>query len=138
MFKITKKIIVLSFAFLILSGCEYITFTQHTKKQRQLAKPSTLLLVFILEFREKNNAWPISKNDFAFKSVKYKHAISEFPYLNIRFKIIDQDNMIFYFDSHIDDVENEKTTKKLVVNAYGGEVRFYKESGKFLWKTKMY
>lgn len=128
----------MSFAFLVFYGCDYIIFTHHTKKQLQQAKPSTLLLADIVEFREKNNSWPISKDDFASKSVKYKRSINEFPYLDIQLKVIDQDKMIFYFDSNIDDIENEKATKKLVLNAYGGEVRFYKANGRFLWKTKMY
>ncbi len=134
----TLKIAVLSLALLILYGCNYISYTPHTKKQQQGAKPSVVLLNYVVEFREKNNAWPNSKAEFAATSAKYKQAINEFPYLNIRFKVIDQDKMTFYFDSHIYDVEKQKTINKLDLNAYGGEVRFYKENGKFLWKTKMY
>jgi hypothetical protein len=138
MHQFTKKIIRLTFALLVLSGCNIIMITPHSKKQQQHAKPSMLLIEDILEFREKNNSWPISKVDFASKSDKYKQAINAFPYLNIQFKIVEQDKMIFYFDSHIFDVENQRRTKKIDLNAYGGEVRFFKEKGKFLWKTKMY
>lgn len=134
----TLKMTVLSLALLIVYGCNYITYTPHSKKQQQHAKPSIVLLNYMAEFREKNNAWPNSKDEFASTSAKYKQAINEFPYLNIRFKVVDQDKMTFYFDSHIHDVEQQKTINKLYLNAYGGEVIFYKENGKFIWKTIMY
>ena len=46
--------------------------------------------------------------------------------------------MVFYFDQHVKDVANYNATRKVDLNSYAGEVRFYKEEGKFLWKIKMY
>jgi hypothetical protein len=68
---------------------------------------------------------------------KYKDALHGFKYQNTRFKIIDQDNMIFYFSDHVKDAANFESTERIDLNSYGGRVKFYKRDGKFLWKIKM-
>jgi len=81
--------------------------------------------------------WPHTREEFMLANSKYKKSMSDFPYLTTRFKIINPDKMMFYFDQHIKDVENYKEQQKTDLNAYSGEVKFYKENGKFIWKIKM-
>jgi len=113
-------------------------YTPHSKKQQQIAKPSIFLIESIIEFREAYNTWPISKQEFIAKKTKYKEAFIDFPYLNIQFKIKDNDNMTFYFTEHIKDEQRYEKTQRIDLNSYGGEVKFYKENGKFVWKIRMY
>ena len=72
------------------------------------------------------------------KDAKYNLSIIDFPYQNIRFEITDKDNMTFYFDQYIKDVQKYSKTEKVDLNSYHGKVKFFTESGKFLWKVKMY
>ena len=122
----------------ILFGCNSTMITHHSKLEQQQAKPSTNLLECMLEFREIHTYWPQTKEEFTSSNSNYKKSMSDFPYLDTRFKIINQDKMTFYFNQHIKDVENYKQKKKVDLNAFGGEVKFYKENGKFIWKIKMY
>lgn len=46
--------------------------------------------------------------------------------------------MTFYFSDHIADISKQEKMRKSEINKYGGEVKFFKENGKFLWKVKMY
>lgn len=123
---------------LCFSACNYVTYTPRTKRQKQLAKPSVVLLENIVHFRETYNEWPSSKDDFTSRGTRYKESFQGFRYLYTQFKIADADNMTFYFDQHVQDVDNYKTTQQTDLNAYRGEVKFYKEKGKFVWKLKMY
>ena len=116
----------------------FITYTPHSRKQQQLAKPSVSLIEYIIEFRGIYDTWPVSKEEFVSKNTKYKEAFTGFPYLNIQFKIKDQDNMTFYFNTHIKDEQRYEKTQRIDLNSYGGEVKFYKENGKFIWKIRMY
>lgn len=61
-----------------------------------------------------------------------------FPIRKRGFKIIDSNRMVFWFSRHVKDIENYKITEKIDLNSYGGEVKFYKQDGQFLWKLKMY
>lgn len=123
---------------MLLSSCQYITYTPRSRMQQQLAKPSYVLLDRIVEFRQSFNEWPLSKEYFMAKGPRYKEAFNGFQYLNTRFKIVDNDNLVFYFDQHIRDKAAEQESGKTDLNALGGEVKFYKQDGKFLWKIKMY
>src|SRR5215218_9629131 len=96
----------------IFFGCNYVTITPHSKLEQQQAKPSINLLECIVEFWEMHTVWPQTKEEFTTASSKYKNSMSNFPYLNTRFKIINQDKMTFYFDEHIKDVENQKQKNK--------------------------
>jgi len=113
-------------------------YSPHSKKQQQIAKPSIFLIESIIEFREAYDTWPISKQEFIAKKTKYKEAFIDFPYLNIQFKIKDNDNMTFYFTEHIKDEQRYEKTQRIDLNSYGGEVKFYKDNGKFVWKIRMY
>jgi hypothetical protein len=119
------------------SGCNYFTFTPRSKKMVQREKPSIVLLDRIIEFREENNAWPFSKEEFTSKGQKYKEAFEGFPYLKTVFKVIDNNTMTFSFYEHIKDVQNYQQTEKIDLNSYNGQVRFNKENDKFIWKIKM-
>jgi len=123
---------------LISQGCNITTFTAHNKQEQQHAKPSVRLIESIIEFRETYKKWPQSKEEFISENLMYKESFSDFLYLYTRFKIIDQDNMTFYFDQHRDDVQNYETNKKVDLNALAGEVKFYKSNEKFVWSIKMY
>jgi hypothetical protein len=113
-------------------------YTPHSKEQQQRAKPSIFLIESIIEFREAYNTWPISKQEFTAKKTKYKEAFIDFYYLNTQFKIKDNDNMTFYFSAYIKDEQRYEKTQRIDLNSYGGEVKFYKENDKFIWKIRMY
>lgn len=119
-------------------SCQHLTYTPRSKRQQQVAKPSVVLIDRIVDFREKYNAWPFSKEEFIYKDSKYKEAFEGFPYLNTHFNVIDNDKMTFVFTQHRKDVQLYEQSRKTDLNALGGEVRFYKEKDKFIWKIKMY
>ena len=91
----------------------------------------------IVEFREKYNVWPASKEEFMAKDPRYSAAFEEFPYLSAKFKIVDMDNMIFYFKQNLKNIENYEKNGVRDALSYHGYVKFYKEGGKFLWKMKV-
>lgn len=119
-------------------GCDGYMFTPRSKKNIQREKPSIVLLNKIVDYREENNAWPVSKEAFTRSSPKYKDAFEGFPYAYVSFKIKDDNKMTLYFTDHIKDLKNNEQTKKVELNAYHGYVLFYKENGKFIWKIKMH
>jgi hypothetical protein len=120
------------------TSCNQFTYTPRSKKQQQVAKPSVVLLDNIIHFRENFNEWPSSKEYFMSKGTRYLQSFNGWKYLTTGFTIADNDNMVFYFSNHIKDEEAYKTTNKIDLNSLGGEVKFYKENGKFMWKIKMY
>lgn len=127
-------------AFILISSllaCNTVTYTPRSRKNIQREKPSVVLLDRIIEYRIEQNAWPFSREEFIAGATKYKDAFAGFPYLQTKFKVIDQETMIFTFWEHIRDVENYKQTNKIDLNSYAGEVRFFKENDKFIWKLKM-
>ena len=129
------------FAFLFLfavASCNTITFTPRSKKNIQKEKPSPVLLEKIIDFRKEFNSWPFSREEMIAKGGAYRSAFDGFSYLQIRFKVIDNNTMTFYFSEHRKDVQNFKETQKIDLNSYGGEVKFYKEKENFIWKIKMY
>jgi hypothetical protein len=131
----TLGIILMVFA---LSSCNHVTYTPRSKKMVQKAKPSIVLLNRIIEFREENNVWPFSKEEFISGGQKYKAAFAGFPYLTTIFKAIDNNTMTFTFSEHYKDVQKYRKTQRVDLNSYGGQVRFYKEGKIFMWKLKMY
>jgi hypothetical protein len=133
-----KKNIALIGLILLLTGCDIFTYTPRSRKSRQKEKPSVVLLQAIVDYREAFNSWPFSKEEFIAKGKEYKDAFAGFPYLYTNFKVTDNDKMTFYFNDHRRDVQQYKESQKVDLNSYGGEVRFYKEKDKFIWKLKMY
>ncbi len=119
-----------------ISACNYITFSPRSKKNKLREAPSIVIYDRIVDFRKEQMGWPTSKMDFISKGIKYYAVFENFPYQNTVFKVIDSNNMIFYYSQHIKDIEKYNTTKKVDLNSYGGEVRFYKENDKFIWKIK--
>ena len=122
---------------LLLSSCAYTTYTPHSRRQQQLAKPSVVLLDRIVEFRETFNEWPLSKEYFIAKGPRYKEAFNGFNYLHTEFRILDNDNLLFYFDQHIKDEAAYRESGLVDLNKLNGVVKFYKQDGKFLWKIRM-
>lgn len=131
-------VILLFFQLSFFTSCRHFTYTPRTKRQQQAAKPSIVLIQRIIDFREEFNAWPFSKEEFIYKGKKFKDAFEGFPYLNIQFNVKDNDRMTFVFADHKKDVQLYEQNRQADLNAYGGEVRFYKEKDKFIWKIKMY
>ena len=129
----------LAYLFLLTAvSCNTITFTPRSKKNIQKEKPSPVLLEKIIDFRKEFNSWPFSREEMVAKGGAYRSAFDGFSYLQIRFKVIDNNTMTFYFSEHRKDVQNFKETQKIDLNSYGGEVKFYKEKENFIWKIKMY
>ena len=126
------------FFLLIMASCNTITFTPRSKKNVQKEKPSPVLLEKIIAFREEFKSWPFSKEEMVAKGGSYRSAFDGFPYMTVRFKVIDNNTMTFYFSEHRKDVQNFRETQKIDLNSYGGEVKFYKEKENFIWKIKMY
>lgn len=120
-----------------LTSCNHVTYTPRSRTQQQLAKPSMLLLDRIVEFRETFNEWPLSKEYFMAKGPRYKEAFNGFKYLYTEFKIVDNDNLLFYFDQHLRDEAAYRESGLADLNKLNGVVKFYKQDGKFLWKIKM-
>jgi hypothetical protein len=122
----------------LLASCQSLTYTPRSKKNIQKEKPSIVLLDNIIAYRQTYNTWPFSKEEFTAKDPAFKRSFEGFPYLTARFKVADNDAMTFFFSDHIKDVRNSDRSGKVDLNSYGGEVRFFKERDKFIWKLKMY
>lgn len=131
-FKLLVIVLVVS-----LAGCNHFTYNPHSKKKTQREKPSVVLLNRIIEFREEFNSWPFSREEFTGKGLKYRQAFDGFPYLETKFRVVDNNTMIFSFWRHIRDEQNYQQTNKVDLNSYAGEVKFFKEKDKFIWKLKM-
>jgi len=131
-----KKIFVPIIAAFLLLACTNIVLPR-SNKNKQKEKPSVMLLNSFVDFRMEQGVWPVSKNDFISKGKKYAESFAGFRYNSTRFKIIDNDQMVFYFSDHVRyAAKYEPNTVDL--SDLAGEAKFYKENGKFLWKLKMY
>lgn len=129
------------FGFLVIlnvASCNYFSFTPRSKKNKSKEKPSILIFDRIVDFRNEQLSWPVSKADFISKGIKYYEVFNDFPYQQTSFKVIDSNNMIFYFSQHIKDVKQYKKTGKTELNDYSGRATFYKYNGKFIWNLKMH
>jgi hypothetical protein len=121
----------------LLQSCNYFTYTPHSKRQRLVERPSVAICDKIVDFRYSEGGWPTSRQDFMNKGLKYYEVIKDFPYQNTEFKIKDSTEMTFYFGGHIQDAKRALKTKKTDINNYNGNIHFWKEGGKFLWKINM-
>lgn len=125
-------------AIVVFASCNHITYTPRSKKNIQREKPPVLMLARMVDYRLETGDWPVSKQHFMSLGEKYASVFEGFPYTETGFKIIDSNRMVFWFSRHVKDIENYKITEKIDLNSYGGEVKFYKQDGQFLWKLKMY
>ena len=91
-----KYTIVFSYL-LSLVACSLVTYTPRIKKQKQREKPSIVLLNNIIDFRETYDEWPVTLEHFSNHNSKYKESIKGFKYQYTKFKIINNDRMVFYF-----------------------------------------
>ncbi|MCP9749563.1 hypothetical protein [Ferruginibacter sp. HRS2-29] len=132
-----KRLSILVLAVALLAGCNYVTYNPKGKKKQRQATPSVLIFDRMVDFRIKEGGWPSSMEDFKSKDIRYYEVVNGFPYQNTEFKIKDSNNMVFYFSNHISDMKEYDKTQKVDLNSYNGNVRFWKEGDKFLWKIKM-
>lgn len=120
------------------TACRFFTYTPRSKKNIHREQPSIVLLNRIVDYRLEQQTWPFSREDFMSKGKKYQEAFQGFRYSETRFKIQDSNTMTFFFSGHIQDLENYRQSGKVDLNSYGGEVKFYFENDRYLWKLKMY
>ena len=135
-----KRIIgtfIVSALLVVLGSCNYFTYTPRSKAAVRRAAPSILLLEKIADFRVEQHSWPVSREDFISKGIKYYDAYKSFNYTQTEFKVIDSNTMIFYFTGHIVDVEDYKTSQKTNLNSYNGRAKFFRQNDKFVWKLTM-
>ena len=119
------------------TSCNKVTYIPRSKKNIQREKPSVVLLNRIIEYREEFYSWPYSKEGFMSKGKKYKEAFEGFPYLQMTFKVIDDNRMNFFFSDHKRDHERYERTGQIDLGSYGGVVKFKKANNRFVWKIKM-
>jgi hypothetical protein len=118
-------------------SCNNFTFRPHSKKQQSLERPSIVLCDRIVDFRVAEGSRPTSLSDFMNKGIKYYEVASNFPYKTTEFKRKDSTEMTFYFSNHIKDIKNYDKSQKIDLNSYNGNIRFWKEGGRFVWKINM-
>jgi hypothetical protein len=118
-------------------SCNNFTFRPHSKKQQSKEQPSVLFCDRIVDFRLAEGGWPNSMSDFMNKGIKYYEVANNFPYQTTEFKRKDSTEMTFYFSNHIKDIKNYNKTQKIDLNSYNGNIRFWKEGGKFVWRINM-
>jgi hypothetical protein len=123
--------------FICMISCNHFTYRPHSIKAKMLERPSISICVKIVEFRIAEGGWPISKQDFMNKGIKYYEEMKDFPYQTTEFKIKDSNNMVFYFRDNIKDIERYKKTQKGDFNGFHGNIVFWKEGDRFLWKINM-
>ena len=122
---------------LLLTACNYFTYTPRSKANIMHERPSFELLSRIVQYRELRNNWPTSREDFTGLGQPFADAFKNFPYVYTRFKIIDSNTMIFYFSEHIKDLQTISETGQSELNKYHGRVRFFKVKDRFTWRLKM-
>jgi hypothetical protein len=123
--------------FLLLSSCEYFSYSRHSKIERLTERPSATICDNIVNFRIVQGGWPTSKEDFMYKDVRNYEAMKDFPYQTTEFKIKDSTEMTLYFSNHIKDVIKSQKTQKSDLNSFRGNIHFWKAGDKFLWKINM-
>jgi hypothetical protein len=122
---------------LLFNSCNYFSYTRHTKIERLSERPSAVICDNIVNFRIIQGGWPTSKEDFMYKDVRNYEALKDFPYQTTEFKIKDSTEMTLYFRDHIKDVIKSQKTNKSDLNSFQGNIHFWKEADKFLWKINM-
>ena len=117
-----------------LMSCDVFTFSFRSRKSKHREMPSLAIFENIIDFREKYGEWPSSREMLEYRSKKYYEDFRDFKYTYTKFKISDNDNMVFYYSGHVDDNYNEAQTGKIDLNDYAGYVKFFKVNDKFAWK----
>ena len=135
--RILPALLILCSCMLLLSSCDHFTYTPRNRTNIHEERPSVFVYASIVDFREEFGCWPSSKEDIISKGKKYSDAFIGFRYNYTMFKIIDSNNMIFYFSDHIKDAQKYHDTQQIELNSYHGSAKFYKHDGKFIWKLKM-
>ncbi|MDI9366336.1 MAG: hypothetical protein QM541_15370 [Flavobacterium sp.] len=121
-----------------ISSCEYVTYTHKSKRNKAKERPPITLFDKLIDFRIEQNSWPVSREDFISKGIKYQKALVDFKYLTITFQIKDSNTMVFRYFDHIKDVEAQKQSEKIELNTYQGTILFFKENNQFVWKKLKY
>ncbi|MEQ1554828.1 MAG: hypothetical protein ABL929_11645 [Ferruginibacter sp.] len=146
-------------AFTIFASCRYVNYRPHSKTEKLIARPSIYICDKIVDFRIAEGGWPTSKMDFMSKNKIYYDAFKDFPYQFTEFRIKDSTEMTFFFDQYLEDVKRQNSTypiqneynknlqnktypaykksNKIELNDYHGNIHFWKENGKILWKINM-
>ena len=119
MFPVLKQIL-LAVVLLAAVSCNFITYTPRSKKSKQLAKPSIILLSSIADYRTEKNVWPATLHEFRAGGEKYAQALEHFRYTATEFKIIDSNKMIFYFSHHVAGVKQFEEMQQLDLNSFAG------------------
>ena len=122
---------------MLVSACQYVTYTPRAKAQKRREKPSIFICESIVDFRLEQGRWPVSKEDLITKGKKYYDAFNGFRYTFTHFKIKDSNTMTFYFDHHIADNAIAEQTNVVDLNGFRGRVRFYKVKDRYIYKIKM-
>jgi hypothetical protein len=126
-----------SLSLLTFISCGMTNYSIRSKKKKHMEMPSLVIMDNIVDFRTINGYWPASKEELMFRDKKYYSSFENFKYLSTKFKIVDNENMVFYFWDHVDDEKNYSNTGKVDLNSYQGSVTFYRMDEKFLWKMNM-
>jgi hypothetical protein len=121
---------------LLVSACNYFTYTPRHRNQKRAEKPSIFIYEKIVEFRQEQGRWPSTKEDMITKGQKYYDVFKGFKYNHTHFKIKDSGTMIFYFSEHMADQANYTQTQLTDLNSFRGSVRFFKVKDKMLGKSK--
>ncbi len=127
----------ISIYILVFTSCNYFTYIPRSKTAVRRAAPSILLLEKIVDFRVEQHSWPVSREDFISKGIKYYEAFKRFNYTETWFKVIDSNTMVFYFTGHVTDIDDYNTYRKINLNSYNGRAKFFRQKDKFIWKLKM-
>lgn len=118
-------------------NCKYFSFTPRSKKQQLREHPSVVIFDRIVDFRVADGGWPVSRQDFINKGVKYYEVMKDFHYNYTYPEIKDSNTTSFFFSDHIKDRKAAELTRKTELNTCNGQVNFWKEGERFLWKLKM-
>lgn len=96
------------------------------------------LLEEIIVYRQLYGSWPATKEQFIARDARFKAAFQGFPYQYVRFKPKGPEELVFYFSGHITDEQAYRQSGLIDLNSYNGTVRFYRDKGRWIWKTKMH
>jgi hypothetical protein len=121
-----------------LVSCDYVSYTHKSKRNKAQERPPITLFDKMIDFRLEQHSWPVSREDFISKGIKYQKALVDFKYLTLKFEIKDSNTMVFRYFDHIKDLEAERKSKKIELNTYQGTIIFFKENNQFVWKKLKY
>jgi hypothetical protein len=121
----------------LVSACNYVTYTPRAKSQKRHEKPSIFICERIVEFRQSQGRWPVSREDFITKGQQYYDVLKGFKYTYFDFHIKDSNTLTAHFYGHVQDIANAEQTQKTDLGDYSGKIRFFKVKDKFAYKIKM-